>query len=256
MENKNDVNQNINEKLDSTSNILRNKSAVIDATSIKEIKNELDPNNPLNISVIWVDSNINSDENQEYLIKLKNLNVKLVVCSSVDESVKIVYNTKNVFIIVSGSLGKILMGKIHYSDRILKAFVFCSNIDFHKKWSINFNKIKNVENDFQMILNAITSELLFYKRNFINSSSIKLKSGFHFDNNQSYIDYIYLDFIFKLVQEKTVIYLKEAKIDFEEFSTSFILKNNNQHYQSKQLDFLELFLKECDGDVKDENILR
>jgi hypothetical protein len=49
-------------------------------------------------------------------------------------------------------MGKLLIPKIHHMDNVRGVIVFCYNIDEHKKWTKDYEKVKLVTNDFKEAL--------------------------------------------------------------------------------------------------------
>ena len=56
-------------------------------------------------------------------------------------------STKRVFIIASGSLGKILVPIVHSWPQVYAIYIYCADVDFHRTWSTRYGKVRVVCND-------------------------------------------------------------------------------------------------------------
>lgn len=80
-----------------------------------------------NLNILWVDSNINSENNKGYLLSLKDLKINVFPFTNVEDSYKYMNKSsedQHFFLIISGSLVETLLTKDNISDKFVSIFVF------------------------------------------------------------------------------------------------------------------------------------
>lgn len=101
--------------------------------------------------IIWVDNNVKSPENHKYRLRLEDefSNIGFSYATSVFEAVNQINSTVKTVLLVSGQMGKLIMPRIHHLKNVMVVLVFCWNLEEHKKWSKDFDKVKGVTNNFE-----------------------------------------------------------------------------------------------------------
>lgn len=102
--------------------------------------------------VAWCDANIDKDANQldnlNTLLKLgliANRQRKLIhTFSHIEACQKFIKNVNNVFLIVSGSMGKTLVPLIHDLEQIHSIYIFCMCKANYETWAKQYKKIHGV----------------------------------------------------------------------------------------------------------------
>ncbi|CAF1303153.1 unnamed protein product [Adineta steineri] len=83
---------------------------------------------------------------------------------NIEETLQFIEATKDTitFLICSGSLGQIIIPQIHTLKNIRSIYVYCRNQQYHKQWSIEYPKIKEVYIDLDLLLNDLRSDVEHY----------------------------------------------------------------------------------------------
>jgi hypothetical protein len=69
-----------------------------------------------------------------------------------EEGIDLLNTTVKAVLIVSGRMGQVLLPKINHMKNLLSVIVFCGNVQAHKAWANNFDKVKGVVIDFNQAL--------------------------------------------------------------------------------------------------------
>ncbi|TNV84609.1 hypothetical protein FGO68_gene17427 [Halteria grandinella] len=101
--------------------------------------------------VIWVDGNIHSAKNQKYRMALEDefAHIGFAYASSLDEGVSLLNSTVKAVLLVSGSLGQLLLPRIHHLNNLMGAVIFCMDVDTHDKWARGYKKVRAITNRFK-----------------------------------------------------------------------------------------------------------
>ncbi|CAF0780037.1 unnamed protein product [Rotaria sordida] len=100
------------------------------------------------LSLVWLDnSNSDSQENvfTQQQLRLFDSNLKLFKTTNECETyIKSQSTDAHITLIVNGGLGKQLVPNVHDLSQIIAIYVYCMNLEEHKKWTSNFSKVKAV----------------------------------------------------------------------------------------------------------------
>jgi hypothetical protein len=55
-------------------------------------------------------------------------------------------------VIISGRMGQVLVPRVNHMENLKGIIVFCGNLEFHKDWSRDYAKVKNVVDNFEHAL--------------------------------------------------------------------------------------------------------
>ncbi|CAF2600933.1 unnamed protein product [Rotaria sp. Silwood2] len=102
--------------------------------------------------LIWLDDS-NSDSQENVIVRqelcLLNSNFKMFQTKNeCEEYIKSQSADVHITLIVNGRLGHQLVPNIHDLPQIIAIYVYCMNQEEHKKWALNFAKVKGVLADF------------------------------------------------------------------------------------------------------------
>ncbi|CAF1475081.1 unnamed protein product [Adineta steineri] len=129
-----------------------------------------------NVLVIWLDNNIN-DNNTDYNNTIKQL--KCVVnnvntLTDVEKCIEFIETITNnkVCMIVSGSLGKYIVPRVHNVPQVDTIFIFCNNHEWDKQWAKEWPKIKGVFTDITSICEALKQTAYQCEQNAISISFV------------------------------------------------------------------------------------
>lgn len=112
-----------------------------------------------NYFLIWVDENINVDDEtfQNALSRLQHVIKQIKVCTTPAQCIEVLndLNDGKVFIIVSGTLGKHLVPRIHGIACVDVIYIFCENKDRHQEWANGWVKIRGAFTSLQAICESL-----------------------------------------------------------------------------------------------------
>ena len=118
--------------------------------------------------IVWIDDQLNNEKNQQFLTKLSEYFGVIDTFETIDAYKKYFYSipfqdkVKKFIVIVSGNLGKNLMEIIHQSIRIVHVCVLSENIEDHRIWTVNYNKIRCLVNNLDELVTCIDYYIKLY----------------------------------------------------------------------------------------------
>ncbi|CAF1491052.1 unnamed protein product [Adineta steineri] len=112
-----------------------------------------------NVLLIWLDNNTN-DNNADCnntMKQLKRVVNNISTFTDGEECVEFIQTivNNNVCMIVSGSLGKHIVPRVHDMSQVDTIFIFCNDQEWHKQWTKQWSKIKGVFIDITSICEAL-----------------------------------------------------------------------------------------------------
>jgi hypothetical protein len=115
--------------------------------------------------VVWLDANTVADGKQgihEDFTDLRRVADHLKLFNDSEQCIEYITKIKleKVFLIVSGSLSETVIPLTHTLPQIAGIFIYCCDIEYHRKWSESFNAIRGVYTELASIcadLEKITS---------------------------------------------------------------------------------------------------
>ncbi|CAF4376664.1 unnamed protein product, partial [Rotaria sp. Silwood2] len=124
------------------------KTASIDESSI-----EMSP------VVVWCDGSIdltkNSDDDINTLVQLGRIVSKkrklIHTFNDLNICQDFIKHVNNIFLIVSGQMGRELIPLVHDLDQIHSIYIFCMNKSTHESWAKQYKKILGVFTDIEEI---------------------------------------------------------------------------------------------------------
>jgi tetratricopeptide (TPR) repeat protein len=116
--------------------------------------------------IIWLDATINSDRDilfkrQCFLQTPANCIRTFVDQNKCVEYIQEIHN-EQIFLIVSGSLGQIVVPLVHDLSQVSQIYVFCADKLVHKRWSESFKKIRGIFNDENPLMICLKSDIKIY----------------------------------------------------------------------------------------------
>lgn len=94
---------------------------------------------------VWLDGNLNekNDDNRKTEENLRRIINHLYISNNEKKCQKYIenINQEKVILIVSGTIGKNFVSRIHHLPQLSSCYIFCGNIDLHKIWAIQFSKV-------------------------------------------------------------------------------------------------------------------
>ena len=109
--------------------------------------------------LIWVDGNYDPTHNdyRHTWIQLQNTVHNVYVFTEVDVCFEFLgkIKTEKVFILISGSLGQILVPGIHDMDSVHSIYIFCSHHTYHEEWVKPWHKVKCISTKIEPICDML-----------------------------------------------------------------------------------------------------
>lgn len=96
------------------------------------------------VSCLWLDQNVNSTEdNRQTHQELRQIINYLKIFDNSDRCEEYIRQIKHekVVLIVSGSLGRHIVPKIHPLSQLSACYVFCGDQKANEQWARDFNKV-------------------------------------------------------------------------------------------------------------------
>jgi len=161
--------------------------------------------------VIWHDPNVNSPENQQYIMQLKHF-CEVLTFTEWEKALASIQESKAAcHVITSGTNGEVLVEKIYESSNVAKIYVFCMNKEYHSTWAKKHQKVSCVETNIQNLINQIQQNLLEWYRE-ISSLKVNLPAFASIFNDSDKSEMNHLHRYLKVIPKFTN--RSQAKNDF------------------------------------------
>ncbi|CAF1444681.1 unnamed protein product [Adineta steineri] len=112
-----------------------------------------------NVLLVWLDSTIDESngECQNTISTLQRAVNDVNTYTDGDQCLEFIQTVvdNKVCMIVSGSLGKHIVPRVHNMSQVDSIFIFCSNRTYHEEWAKDWRKIKGVFTDITLICEAL-----------------------------------------------------------------------------------------------------
>ncbi len=125
------------------------KTSNSSATTSNKTQAVTQPNNPNleSFACLWLDQNVNStDDNRETQQQLRQVINHLQTFGDsyqCEEYIKQIKQEK-IVLIVSGSLGREVVPRLHSLSQLSACYVFCGNKEANEKWANKYHKVIHV----------------------------------------------------------------------------------------------------------------
>ena len=118
------------------------------------------------LTLIWLDAHHNESVNNllPRTVKLREKINSLQLfqeCTPCEDFIHSAVN-EHIFLIISGSFGRVLVPQVHHLAQISCIFVFCADKVMHSSWAQNFIKIKGVFNNDDELMRALIKNVDIY----------------------------------------------------------------------------------------------
>ena len=121
--------------------------------------------------IVWHDPNLKSQENQQYIAKLKWY-CEVFTFTEWEKASAYVKGAKAVcHVVTSGTNGELLVKRIFESENVCNIYLFCENEEYHSTWAKDYDKVSCVETDIEAVMYHIEQNLLGWEK---EASSLKL----------------------------------------------------------------------------------
>ena len=145
-------------------------------TPLKEKERREETDNLEDLIIIWLDEN--SNEPQETVCKrrtrLRDIVNSLRAFNDSSQCLTFIQSIKEekIFLIISGSLGKIFIDQVHHLAQVSSVYIYCFDPDQHKQWTINYEKIVGTFTNENSLIPQLTRDVSVFFRNSLPVSVI------------------------------------------------------------------------------------
>lgn len=140
--------------------------------------------------VVWLDETINNDSLiwSKRQSRLQNRISFIRTFVDQNECIEYISNVCNehIFLIVSGSIGEIVLPKIHDRIQVREIYIFCCDVIKHTQWSKSYSKISGVFNDENPLMMCLEKDVQMYSNSLLplNIAKSNQRSLQDIDNEQ------------------------------------------------------------------------
>ena len=171
-----------------------------------------------NVLLIWLDSNINNDNDdcRNTITQLRRVVNTVEIFNDVDQCIAFVTTISNekVCMIVSGALGQHIAPEIHDMSQVDSIFVFCGNKKRHENWAKQWRKIKGVFTEISPICEALKQAAQQCEQNAISMSFVATGAGVSNKN----LDQLDPSFMYTQILKEILLTIKFDREHIEEFA--------------------------------------
>ncbi|UJR34505.1 hypothetical protein I4U23_021913 [Adineta vaga] len=147
------------------------------SSSILSTSEEIINQNLEDLTVLWLDANINSTEDcldtQTRLRSSINYLKTFTVLDECTDNIRSV-TKETIFLVVSGSFGETTTGQIHHLPQIAYIYVFCCYKAKHELWARSYTKIRGVYDNKTQFFSELTTDVKVYSQNLLSVSFLKM----------------------------------------------------------------------------------
>ena len=171
------------------------------------------------ILLVWLDDNINENDTdyQETMNKFRQVVNIVDSFTDADECTEFLLdlNNEEVFMVISGSLGRRLISQVHDIFRIKWIFVFCCDRALHEQWTKEWTKIKGVFTDISSLCHALKQASEEHKKNLVSMATRRANSERYFSFGT--VDQLDPSFMYTQILKEILLSIKFEQKHFQEF---------------------------------------
>jgi tetratricopeptide (TPR) repeat protein len=112
-----------------------------------------------NVLLIWLDNNIddNNEDCRNTVTELRRVVNDVNTYTDGDQCIQFIntINNNKVCMIISGSLGQLIVPRVHDMSQVDSIFILCGNTTSHEQWAKEWPKIKGVFTKISLICEAL-----------------------------------------------------------------------------------------------------
>ncbi|CAF1390651.1 unnamed protein product [Rotaria sordida] len=206
---------------------------------IDDLHTKIDDPDIETFCLIWLDANVNTEENRDTKQKLNSIIKRLETFQDIEQCQKYIEEQSQkdrLIMIVSGRLGQEIVPSIHQLKQIILIYVYCGDKDSNKPWAEKFSKVKAVVDDSNELISRIKAD---HKTQKMVEESVTIN---FFDKSMTGLNG---KFVFSQVLMDCLLQLKYTSEDKKE-----LIDRCEQEYRgdSMQLNYLREFEKYYSSD--------
>ncbi|CAF4620048.1 unnamed protein product, partial [Rotaria sp. Silwood2] len=123
------------------------------------------------ISLVWLDANVfvKDDNYLDIQIRLRSIINHLRLFSNIGKCLNYIQSvdTEKIFLIVSGSMGELIVPTIFQSQCVISIYIFCNNKVKHEQWTNNYPKVHGVFNNKDLLLAKLFEDVQSYSNDLV-----------------------------------------------------------------------------------------
>lgn len=109
--------------------------------------------------LVWLDANVNIDipDYRNTITHLRQMIQTVHTFTNGDDCIRFLEDSRDekICIIISGSLGKLIVPRINDLSQIDSIFIFCRNKQYHETWVNGWRKIEGIYTDIKLLCNTL-----------------------------------------------------------------------------------------------------
>ena len=199
-----------------------------------------------NVLLIWLDANINDNnaDNRNTITQLRQVINTIETFEDSENCIQFLEEIpdEKVCMIISGSLGRDIVPRIHHMSQVDSVFIFCSNKQYHEQWAKDWSKIKGIFSDINLICDALKQSAKDCERNAINFSVMDTED----DISKKNLDQLDPMFMYTLILKEILLVIEfEDKhiLDFTQYCREVLEQDNKQELDNVRMLECEYRLK-------------
>jgi tetratricopeptide (TPR) repeat protein len=172
-----------------------------------------------NLLLIWLDNNI--DDNNEHcrntVTELRRVVNDVNTYTDGDQCIQFINTINNykVCMIISGSLGQLIVPRVHNMSQVDSIFIFCGNKEWHEQWAKEWPKIKGVFTQISPICEALKTAAQQCGHNAVSTSFVAANTA---NASNQTLDRLDPSFMYTKILKEILLTIKFEQKHLKEFS--------------------------------------
>jgi tetratricopeptide (TPR) repeat protein len=170
-----------------------------------------------NVLVIWLDRNIDdiNVDCRNTITQLQRVVNSINKYTDGEECIKFLKSMKDekACMIISGSLGQVIVPRIHNMIQVDSIFIFCQDEKYHQKWAKDWTKIKGVFTNITLICEALKQAAEQCEQNAIPMSFVNTND----DTDNKNLDQLDPSFMYTQILKEILLTIKFEREHIKEF---------------------------------------
>ena len=192
-----------------------------------------------NFCLIWLDESIDEVNNDDYRNSIAKLEVFNTVntFSDVGECIDFITGKEEdiIFIIVCGTLSKVIVSIVQDIRQISCIYIFCENKTRYEQWVLEYSKVEGVFTDFTMICEALKQAVQYADQNMVSISFVKSSDKISTQN----LDQLDKSFMYTQILKEILVTIDFEQNHINEFLTFCRNSAVDNTYEHKNIEKLE-----------------
>ena len=170
-----------------------------------------------NVLLIWLDNNIDDKEEdcRNVVTRLRHVVNNVTTFTDGEKCVEFIedINVNKICMIISGSLGRQIVPRVHNMSHVDSIFMLCGNKKYHEQWTEEWSKIKGVFTEIAPICEALKRTSQQCEQNAISISFVPTSE----DGVNKNLDRLDPMFMYTKIIKEILLTIKFEPLHFKEF---------------------------------------